>query len=458
MSNTYLPDVWGSFGQGYDMGRSHRRNRRLGEGFQEGGLEGAERAALEMGDPEAANYVGEMRRRERRFANEETAAAYERMNMIAPRAQNVLRRARVLADGGDLEGARQWLENQRRPFEDWGVSPEQVDQAIASLVSPDANARAQAFENITAAFSQHENPEWDVMQIGGEYRAVAVDPATGDIRQGGSIEGAPRVRPITPEERAMYGIPDNVPAQVDESTGRVGILYSPNAANGGGGYRPISPDEADMWGLPNEGAGYGVGPDNLPRRVTGADGRYPDSSVRASSFAARMFAAEQTLSALEDAGIDPTGVYLARGGMGSEDERRVRQAQREFVNAILRRESGAVISPDEFSSAAQQYFPQPGDSAAVVAQKRAARQRAIQGLINESQGAYQEFYGENSGAAAPPQPRPGSVIGGLTGGMARGAADAQPGATPRPQAIPAEEWNVMTPEERQLAIQLLGGR
>ena len=249
MSNTYLPDVWGSFGQGYDMGRGHRRNRRLGEGFQEGGLEGAERAALEMGDPEAANYVGEMRRRERRFANEETAAAYERMNMIAPRAQGVLRRARALADQGNLDGARQWLENQRRPFEDWGVSPEQVDQAIASLTSPDANARAQAFENITAAFSQHENPEWDVMQIGGEYRAVAVDPATGDIRQGGSIEGAPRVRPITPEERAQLGIPDNVAAQVNEATGEVDVIHRPPQGRAGsGGYYPD-----DGYDYPGEG-------------------------------------------------------------------------------------------------------------------------------------------------------------------------------------------------------------
>lgn len=45
------------------------------------------------------------------------------------------------------------------------------------------------------------------------------------------------------------------------------------------------------------------------------------------------------------------------------------QAKRNFVNAVLRNESGAVISPSEFDNADKQYFPQPGDTPEVLAQK-----------------------------------------------------------------------------------------
>ncbi len=56
------------------------------------------------------------------------------------------------------------------------------------------------------------------------------------------------------------------------------------------------------------------------------------------------------------------------------------QAQRNFINATLRRESGAVINPSEFENAERQYFPQPGDSKAVLAQKARNRAEAIMGI------------------------------------------------------------------------------
>lgn len=64
------------------------------------------------------------------------------------------------------------------------------------------------------------------------------------------------------------------------------------------------------------------------------------------------------------------------------------QAERNFVNAVLRRESGAAISPEEFKSAEKQYFPMPGDSAEVLAQKKANRDLTSANLINESGTAY----------------------------------------------------------------------
>jgi len=67
------------------------------------------------------------------------------------------------------------------------------------------------------------------------------------------------------------------------------------------------------------------------------------------------------------------------GGL-SEKQQQVEQARRDFVNAVLRQESGAAIGPSEFENATKQYFPQPGDSPAVIQQKARNRQLSIQGL------------------------------------------------------------------------------
>lgn len=64
------------------------------------------------------------------------------------------------------------------------------------------------------------------------------------------------------------------------------------------------------------------------------------------------------------------------------------QAERNFVNAILRRESGAAISKSEFSNAEQQYFPRAGDSEEVLKQKAANREVALAALRAESGPAW----------------------------------------------------------------------
>jgi len=84
------------------------------------------------------------------------------------------------------------------------------------------------------------------------------------------------------------------------------------------------------------------------------------------------------------------GVGGLAGAVGnamlSEQGQMAEQAQRDFVNAVLRRESGAVISDPEFANAQKQYFPQPNDTPAVLQQKRRNRQMAIQGLEAEVPG------------------------------------------------------------------------
>lgn len=82
------------------------------------------------------------------------------------------------------------------------------------------------------------------------------------------------------------------------------------------------------------------------------------------------------------------GLGMAANHLQSPEQQQIEQAQRDFINAVLRQESGAVIADTEFANARKQYFPQPGDSAEVIEQKRANREAAINGFrISAGPGA-----------------------------------------------------------------------
>lgn len=71
---------------------------------------------------------------------------------------------------------------------------------------------------------------------------------------------------------------------------------------------------------------------------------------------------------------------LLANNLKPEWYQKIEQAERDFLNALLRRESGAVISDEEFDSGAAQYFPMPGDSQAVIIQKKENRKTALEGM------------------------------------------------------------------------------
>lgn len=85
------------------------------------------------------------------------------------------------------------------------------------------------------------------------------------------------------------------------------------------------------------------------------------------------------LSAKQAVGGLPIIGQTANAALSNEGQQ-IDQAQRDFINATLRRESGAAISPGEFDNARQQYFPQPGDKPEVVRQKAQNRRTAIDGI------------------------------------------------------------------------------
>lgn len=103
----------------------------------------------------------------------------------------------------------------------------------------------------------------------------------------------------------------------------------------------------------------------------------------------------------------------------SEDYQKYKQARDDFINAQLRRESGAVIGLDEYASADRQYFPQPGDKPEVVAQKNKNRQLAVEAMTRAAGRTYEVNPTVNrppAGTSAAPAgaPQVGDVIDGYT--------------------------------------------
>lgn len=123
-----------------------------------------------------------------------------------------------------------------------------------------------------------------------------------------------------------------------------------------------------------------------PTRMTAEQGKV-------ATFSDRMTLSDEVLRQNESALLDPAqhaAKSVPYGGnyLVSPEFQQADQATRDFVNAVLRRESGAVISPEEFDNARKQYLPQPGDSPQVLEQKRQNRQTVIQGFAREAGGAY----------------------------------------------------------------------
>lgn len=173
-----------------------------------------------------------------------------------------------------------------------------------------------------------------------------------------------------------------------------------------------------------------MGLDGKP--LQGKGGSLNGEQANALTFASRMDAADKLLGDLAQKGVTMPGLVkrttqgtlelipligekLAEGPGAaltnwtqSPAQQQVEQAQRDFINAVLRRESGAAISMPEFANAAKQYFPQQGDSDATIKLKAAARRRVINGMLaavppnmRSVPDASNAFGGQGSNTSAP---------------------------------------------------------
>ena len=123
-----------------------------------------------------------------------------------------------------------------------------------------------------------------------------------------------------------------------------------------------------------------------PSNIKTIDGKPQNASqASANSYANRLTEADKIIGSLG-------GNFTKMSSFGnllpnqfqSSDRQLYEQAKKNFITAVLRRESGASISPTEFSTAEKQYFPQAGDKPATVQQKATSRNTVINNFYNEA--------------------------------------------------------------------------
>jgi hypothetical protein len=168
---------------------------------------------------------------------------------------------------------------------------------------------------------------------------------------------------------------------------------------------PLSPQDrykvvgSQLWDLGAEGAPRAIGeapgqtetifgPDGQPilQRGPAAGVRFTEGQGKDNVYSTRAEGALAKLEPVADALASRTESILQSVplGIGRElqtDEFQIaRQAGDEFLQAILRKDTGAAITADEQQLYGVTYLPQPGDGPAVLQTKREARARALAAL------------------------------------------------------------------------------
>lgn len=215
----------------------------------------------------------------------------------------------------------------------------------------------------------------------------AYDPYTG------GLTGTALPKSMTPGETASNAVAwaNNRVAQGNLGVARAGLdLRRQEADQGKWQYDPA------RGGLVNIGTGEFKPATQNGVPIGAKESPITESQANANIYASRATEANRILAeiggAYQPAKINAqqalASTPLVGGVLGwagnkalTDNDQMVAQAQRDFINAVLRKESGAVIAQSEFDNAAKQYFPQPGDSEAVIVQKARNRETALRGLV-----------------------------------------------------------------------------
>lgn len=231
---------------------------------------------------------------------------------------------------------------------------------------------------------------------GGEFKVVGdqlvrIGPSgqVSDVTPGGTAPGSTdfRFTGKSVEAQALNGLIDS------------GQITTQQAQQLGAG-KTITGANGEIIFMTPQGVFQRSAQGGQPQPLTGGDGNIqitePKVTIdekKAMTFADRMTASGKIIDEMGMKGFGKgdqlvSGVPVFGEYLTSDDFKTVDQAKRDFINAQLRRESGAVISEQEFDNANKQYFPQPNDPPQVLEQKRRNRQIVIDGMARDSGPTY----------------------------------------------------------------------
>lgn len=270
------------------------------------------------------------------------------------------------------------------------VDPDISDEALARL--------PQQFDpNFVAMSLQRMVPQLDALR---EQRQADNELI------GRGPDGQPRIQPLPLEARkqvAAAGV-QQTPVQIVQT--QSGPAMVPGRVPTGAKSVDVIPLNDPTQRAPGQPA---------PRaQMVNPDGKGTEGERAAAGFLGRMNAAEvligqnpkgrSTELTSAAAALPLVGPYVERRSMTPEQQR-FKQAADDWIRAKLRKESGAVIGEAEMAAEYMTYFPQPGDDATVVEQKRQARAQAVRQM---EIGAGPLTRQATPSAARPAQPAPAS--------------------------------------------------
>lgn len=240
----------------------------------------------------------------------------------------------------------------------------------ASMDAAKAKADADRIEKGVAMGLAAKSPqEWDAMmtqfgakELVGQFdNRMAIAHSFLGIADALKAAKGPDWRAATPEEAASRGA---AAGQINSATGEFKAINPPSSTS----------VTSDGQGGITIQQGPGVKP------LTEAQGKDNMFAAKAMGALSKLEPVAGSLTSYGQglAENDPTGII--RGRVQSGDYQVAKAAAMELLLAILRKESGAAITAQEMQQYGSVYLPQPGDGTEVLAAKKEARARAVEGI------------------------------------------------------------------------------
>jgi hypothetical protein len=257
------------------------------------------------------------------------------------------------------------------------TSPNAPPMAVANGTEPQVQGQ---FSPATLAKARK------ALQIGG--RAAAEKVLIDSLDSGGGMFGGNSV-----EAQALNYLVQT--GQIDETTAANVAAGKPITDPATGQLMFVTPQQI-MQAAQASGMGQQQGGQPTTGQIgtplTGPkppEAKFNQEQGNAATFADRIANSIPVIEKFGEAGTGLIDTMASKvPGVGnyliSDEFRQLDQAKRDFINAALRRESGATIGEHEIEEANRQYFPQPNDDPGTLELKRRNRQTVLNGMIRSA--------------------------------------------------------------------------
>lgn len=310
----------------------------------------------------------------------------------------------TLATNEVINGQTVRINDSFRQYEDIGQSVEDYGRFLREnpryremLQAGDIDAQIEALGR--SGYATDPQYAAKVRQIAGVvqkmdpqiWRTLA-DPSTpaairDDIRQNVGLGGVTKERAMKEDSRGVLRYVDTGAPVFEDDQPKPADEYERYAQEErDAGREPLSRID---YAQAKRGSETVFGPDGNPIIVRGGSDavtKFTEGQSKDNVFVTRAEGAlsvlepvANTLTSRQDRILDYVPLGLGREAQGS-DYQVAQQSGDEFLQAILRKDTGAAITEGEQVLYGSTYLPKPGDSEAVLAAKRASRVRAVEAI------------------------------------------------------------------------------